>query len=57
MNEHMYIQLHSAADRLALEAARVKAIPNTQAECYIENYEKVLEFLISEYEKHDPKDD
>jgi hypothetical protein len=52
MNENMYVTLHAAADRVALEAAR-KITNEVEAVVYIETYWKVLEFLISEYEKND----
>ena len=52
MNENMYVSLHSAADRLALEAAR-KTTAGAEAAVYIETYQKALDFLISEYEKND----
>lgn len=56
MNKETYITIHQAADRMALEAARA-ASEGDEAECYIENYGKVIGYLISEYEKRDPKDD
>ena len=55
MNEYVYITLHNAVAQLALETAR-DADNGNEADCYIEAYASVLEFLISEYEKHDPKD-
>ena len=54
MNEQMYVTLHQAADRLALEAART-APASKEADCYIETYASALEFLISEHEKRFPK--
>lgn len=55
MNEFIFCKLHDSADRLALEAARC-ADNGQQADCYTDAYMSVLEFLISEYEKHDPKE-
>ena len=60
MDENMYIQLHNAADRLALEAARAESLRDSvleKAECYVMNYKKVLDFLISEYKKNAPEED
>ena len=54
MDKETYVTLHQAADKLALAAAHNSGF-NNEADCYIKNYEKVLEHLISEYEKHDPK--
>ena len=51
MKENMYIQLHSAADRLALEAAR-KTANGTEARVYIATYQRALDFLISEHKKN-----
>ena len=56
MNENMYVTLHQAADRLALEASRQSAAGQEAAD-YIGAYAKVLDFLISEYEKNDPEED
>lgn len=50
MDKETYITMHQAADRMALEAART-ADKNEEADCYTENYTKVIEHLISEYEK------
>ena len=54
MDKERYIALHHSADKLALEAARQSNI-GSEADCYIENYQKVIEYLISEYKKHDPQ--
>ena len=56
MDGHTYRTLHSAADRLALEASRKQPLPIDAAALYIKAYEKVLAFLISEYKKHDPEE-
>ena len=52
MNENLYITLHNDAAKLALEAAR-KTTVGREADCFTENYQKVIEHLISEYKKHD----
>ena len=54
MDKETYITLHHSADRLALEAART-AVTDQEADKYIETYQKAIEYLISEYEKNDPK--
>ena len=54
MDKETYITMHQAADRMALEAART-ADKTGAADCYTENYTKVIEHLISEYEKRFPK--
>ena len=51
MDMYTYDRLHSAADRLALEAAR-DAPSGGEADSYIESYKKVLAFLISKYKEH-----
>lgn len=55
MDKETYITLHHSADRMALEASRT-AEADTAAECYTKNYAKVIEYLISEYEKRKPTD-
>ena len=52
MNQEAYISMHHAADRMALEASR-NVTAGKEADCYIKNYKKVIEYLISEYKKHD----
>ncbi len=55
MDRDMYIGLHHAADRLALEAARED--PDSQKhKSYIENYTKVLEFLVDKYKELNPEE-
>ncbi len=52
--QQTYEMLHASADRLALEAARNVSV-GKEADCFIEAYTKVLGFLISKYEKHNPQ--
>ena len=54
MDKETYITLHHSADRLALEAARTGAA-DQEADKYIKTYQSAIEYLISEFEKHDPK--
>ena len=55
MDKETYRTLHLAADRLALESARTVS-DGEEADKYIETYKSAIEYLISEYEKHAPKD-
>ena len=49
----IYRQLHDSADRLALEASRQRPIGSgDEADRYIKAYKKVLDFLLSEYDKN-----
>ena len=52
MKESLFVEIHNAADRVALEAAR-KASDEKQAEEYIDVYGKVSEYLMGEFEKAD----
>jgi hypothetical protein len=56
MDKEMYVTLHHSADRMALEASR-KADAGEEADCYTKNYGDVIKFLVSEYEKNEPKDE
>jgi len=48
MNIQTYMNLHSTADRLALEAARKTVIENEE-ERYIRIYKKAMDFLLKEF--------
>ena len=52
MKETMFIELHNAVDRVALEAAR-KVRDEGQAERYITVYGKVSDYLKGVFEKAD----
>ena len=52
MDMYTYDSLHSAADRLALEAARRLPAPLDESARYMSTYEEVLAFLISKYKEH-----
>ena len=56
MKIRVFEMLHSAADRLALEASR-NVDAGKEADCYIENHKKVILYLISEYESNNVTDD
>jgi hypothetical protein len=55
MKEKMFIQIHYAADRVALEAAR-KTRDEGQEDRYISVYGKVLDYLVGVFEKADIED-
>ncbi len=48
MDIHTYRNLHSAADRLALEAAR-KSVTGNEGELYMRVYKVAMDFLIKEF--------
>lgn len=50
MKEKMFKEIHWAADRVALEAAR-RVEGGGQAERYIAVYEKVSDYLVGVFEK------
>lgn len=52
MEKDMFIELHQAADRVALEAAR-KVKDEGQADRYITVYGKVSDYLVGVFEKAD----
>lgn len=55
MDKESFNVLHAAADRLALEATRRlprEGVGNDEAECYIEQYQKVLRFLVDQQKKY-----
>lgn len=56
MDKHTYRTLHSAADRLVLEAAR-RATVGQEASIYIVAYDRVMNHLIDSYEVNEPKED
>jgi hypothetical protein len=56
MKIRVFEMLHSAADRLALEASR-NVGDGKEADCYIKNHKKVMSYLISEYEENKVTDD
>ncbi len=55
MKEQLLIEIHNAADRVALEAAR-KANDEEQAERYIDIYGKVSDYLVEKFGKTDIED-
>ena len=55
MDKFIYHDLHSAADRLALEAVRRGVIGN-EASKYSEVYEKTLSFLMERYKEYNKEE-
>lgn len=52
MKEQTFIEIHNAADRVALEAAR-KTSDDKQAERYIAVYGEVSDYLVGVFGKAD----
>lgn len=56
MKEQTFIEIHQAADRVALEAARTKK-DDDQAEKYTSVYGKVSDYLVGVFKKAELEDD
>jgi len=55
MEKDLFVEVHNAADRVALEAARTKK-EDDQAEKYISVYGKVSDYLVGVFKEADIDD-